>query len=186
MTTITVEPLSRQQHPFELQRDYGPDTPATALQKNGDNLLLAELEKAITRKCGYGRERPTMAGAPVELDTGERPTVGELSAADLEDAVLTVERQVNGWRLTGEESEPLLLRLDLHFTPLQEARAARQADAEALAEQHRADEQRRQEEYARAWRQQRLTEMVSELATMGALDEMRELLDERAALEATA
>jgi hypothetical protein len=169
-TTITLEPLSAQTHPWQLLRHYGPERPDTAVRKNGDQMLLAELEEAVTRHDGWGLERPTVAELPIlELDA----------------AVVDVEMRVKGWRVAGEEGQPILERLDEHFRPLQEAWAEHRREENERHERRAREEQQRAEENGRLWRRHRLSEMVAEAAAMGGVEELRELLDERAALEAT-
>jgi hypothetical protein len=190
MATITIEPVSAQTHPWGLPRHYGPERPDTTRQKNGDQALLAALEQAIGRHAAVsmiagsapGSQTPVtgpLYGSPAQ----ERPTVAELPISELEDVILGVEMRVDGWHLTGEEGQPILERLDEHFRPLQEAWAEHRREEDERRERLAREQQQRAEQEGRLWRRHRLTEMVSEAAAMGGVEELRELLDERAALE---
>lgn len=162
MATIGIEPLSEMRHPYAMQRTYGPDTPETFRRQEGDQLLLAALEKECERQKPWD---------------GEPPRVCELPEHLLDDAVLEAERRTNGtWRLAGLEHKPILARLDEHFRPLQEA-GERQRHAQLeLRERRAAEDRQREEERARAWRSYRIEQILAELQAMDAVGELRDAL----------
>lgn len=109
MTKTTTQrpetrPLSERDQPYGIERSYS-DMRGRARDRRieGDLALLAELQQA----CG-------------RLRRGDRgATVAELALAALADCVHRVEQRFPAWELAGDDSGPLLERLDAHFKPLQ-------------------------------------------------------------------
>lgn len=138
-----MRPLREHRQPYAILRDY-PERPGRQQRIEGDQRLLIALQQECDRRQPLG---------------GKTPTVAELPESTLHEIVADTEAlQFGHWQLAGDESEPLLDRLDRHFAELQEswleARLASDADMERRRDESLAFDRQmaeQQHEAAKAW-----------------------------------
>ena len=108
---------------------------------NGDHLLLAGLRQALGLRGTLGEDLANVG-------------VADLGEATLQDIVEGVESRMfdQRWRLTGDESQPILERLDAHF-----------AEPRAAWEEERQQQAERREFLARVAAEQGLNQMRIDL-----------------------